>query len=65
MAVFDVPQERWVVAERRDDGRMWPLLMVADAREAIELVKSSRARGRYVDAVAVDDEFGNVTSSPT
>jgi hypothetical protein len=47
----DEHETRWVIAERRVDGTQWPLLIVANQREADELVELLRRRGR--DAVAV------------
>ena len=50
--VQDEPCEQWVVAEERDDGTQWPLLLVTDEREAIDLVRSLRDGGRNVFAVS-------------
>jgi hypothetical protein len=52
--MYDVPQENWVISEEREDGESWPLIVVADGTEAVQLVSDLRARGRRVDAVQIN-----------
>jgi hypothetical protein len=47
------PQEQWVVAEQRLDGTQWPILMVPNEREAIDIVRILRHRGSDAIAIAV------------
>ena len=54
MAMYEVPQEHWVISEERENGESWPLIVVADGTEAADLVNELRARGRHVDAVQID-----------
>jgi hypothetical protein len=46
------PQEQWVVAEQRLDGSRWPILMVANEREAVDIVRVLRHRGSDAFAIA-------------
>jgi hypothetical protein len=52
-AVQHEPQEQWVVAEQRLDGTRWPILMVANEREAIDIAQVLRNRGSDAIAIAV------------
>jgi hypothetical protein len=55
------PEQGWVIAERRRDGRVVPLFVVGDALEAQELARVLRRRDREVIAVeigsAIADSF--------
>jgi hypothetical protein len=57
--MHEIPEESRVIAERHDDGQIWPLLALSDAAEATQLVKDLRARGRNVDAIEVHDDAVN------
>ena len=52
--MYDVPQEHWVISEERENGETWPLMVVADGAEAVQLVNDLRTRGRHVAAVQID-----------
>jgi len=55
------PQEQWVVAEQRLDGSRWPILVVANEREADDIVRDLRRRGSAAIVVAISAD-GTATS---
>jgi len=52
-------EEEWVVAEEREDGSQWPLLFVTNEREAVDIVRRLRGRGRNVFAVPSNSRKGD------